>query len=284
MEGVQYSALLMSLGSGRRHTCATWHRRGLGDLPVGRNLRDHLFVHLQWARENAGPFQRQMRIDRRQSTRRVLGLFGTGPNRAAIPSHGIFKTRGMEADIEFIRASPVIAPPSFPAGNLPTAMSTASAQHFCIHAAGDVTPARRSWRLLRIRPNSSPNRKTSKRCARPSATAATCNQKPLIHFATEVSPAACQHGRGYRCLDPKYRHDCQSFAGTCAMEAVLLPWWIRNLRSTVLRASGWCLGSPDMPSAHINATVIALAERASDLIRAVLPWHQLTPDRRTPIP
>ena len=30
---------------------------------------------------------------------------------------------------------------------------------------------------------------------------------------------------------------------------------------------------PDMPSAHINAIVMMLAERASDLIVAANPWH-----------
>jgi choline dehydrogenase-like flavoprotein len=32
----------------------------LVDLPVGRNLRDHLSVGAQWAREERGPFHQEM--------------------------------------------------------------------------------------------------------------------------------------------------------------------------------------------------------------------------------
>jgi 4-pyridoxate dehydrogenase len=45
------------------------HLRELGitpfaDLPVGRNLRDHLAVALRWNRNEPSPFHRQMRMDR----------------------------------------------------------------------------------------------------------------------------------------------------------------------------------------------------------------------------
>jgi choline dehydrogenase-like flavoprotein len=58
--------------------------RGLGiaprvDLPVGRNLRDHLMVGLRWRRLGPGPFRRLMRADRIALAMAQAWLFRTGP-------------------------------------------------------------------------------------------------------------------------------------------------------------------------------------------------------------
>ena len=53
--------------------------RPLVDLPVGRNLRDHLAVWMQWARKDTSPFHREMRIDRTAINMARAWLFGTGP-------------------------------------------------------------------------------------------------------------------------------------------------------------------------------------------------------------
>ena len=49
------------------------------DLPVGRNLRDHLQVRLRWSRLGQGPFSRLMRADRAALAMAQAWLFRTGP-------------------------------------------------------------------------------------------------------------------------------------------------------------------------------------------------------------
>src|SRR6266849_4426543 len=49
------------------------------DLPVGRNLQDHLAVFLSFARSAPGPFHGQMRFDRMAAAMMQAWLFGTGP-------------------------------------------------------------------------------------------------------------------------------------------------------------------------------------------------------------
>ena len=56
--------LLMLSGIGPADQLRALGITPLADLPVGRNLRDHLAVSLRWRRREPGPFQRQMRLDR----------------------------------------------------------------------------------------------------------------------------------------------------------------------------------------------------------------------------
>ncbi len=90
----------------------------LSDLPVGKNLSDHLYVHLNWARRGAGPFRRQMRIDRTVVDMARAWLFRTGPaTRLPADLMAFFKTRpDLEApDFELIfRAAPLLAQLWFP--------------------------------------------------------------------------------------------------------------------------------------------------------------------------
>lgn len=75
------------------------------DLPVGRNLQDHLAVFLSFARPEPGPFHRQMRFDRMAVSMIRAWLFGTGPG-TVVPGglHAFIKTRPEIAvpDIEFM--------------------------------------------------------------------------------------------------------------------------------------------------------------------------------------
>ncbi len=254
----------------------------LADLPVGRNLRDHLFVHLQWARENAGPFQRQMRIDRTAVNTARAWLFGTGPG-TVLPFHlmAFFKTRAeLEVpDIEFIfRASPVIAHPWFP-GWQPAYRDEYGISPVLLHprSLGDVTlRSADPGDSLRIRSNflSEPEDiKTLREAFRHGRDLG--NQKPLDPFrGPEVSPGP--HVSTDEDIDAWIRNTAMTVnhsLGTCAMgsgpasvvDPELKVHGIEGLR--VVDASVL----PDMPSAHINATVIALAERASDLIRGRSP-------------
>jgi 4-pyridoxate dehydrogenase len=75
------------------------------DLPVGRNLRDHLAVMMSWTRREPGPFQRLLRLDRAALAMAQAAILRTGPA-ASLPLEGIgfVKTRaGLDApDIEFM--------------------------------------------------------------------------------------------------------------------------------------------------------------------------------------
>ena len=71
--------LLMLSGSARRISCANLGIRALADLPVGRNLRDHLAVALIWNRIEPGPFHRQLRLDRAAINMTRALLFRAGP-------------------------------------------------------------------------------------------------------------------------------------------------------------------------------------------------------------
>src|SRR6202030_4861 len=75
------------------------------DLPVGRNLQDHLAVFLSFARSEPGPFHRQMRFDRMAVSMIRAWLLGTGPG-TTVPGglHAFIKTRPEIAvpDIEFM--------------------------------------------------------------------------------------------------------------------------------------------------------------------------------------
>ena len=53
----------------------------LVDLPVGRNLRDHLQIRLRWSRLQPGPFQRLMRADRIALAMAQAWLFGPARQR-----------------------------------------------------------------------------------------------------------------------------------------------------------------------------------------------------------
>jgi 4-pyridoxate dehydrogenase len=75
------------------------------DLPVGRNLQDHLAVFLSFARAVPGPFHNAMRFDRMAVSMIRAWLFGTGPG-TVVPGglHAFIKTRPEIAvpDIEFM--------------------------------------------------------------------------------------------------------------------------------------------------------------------------------------
>ena len=86
------------------------HLRAFGinvaaDLPVGKNLQDHLGAYMTYTRKQPGTFHREMRFDRMAVSMIRAYLFGTGPG-TVVPGglHAFIKTRPELSvpDIEFM--------------------------------------------------------------------------------------------------------------------------------------------------------------------------------------
>jgi choline dehydrogenase-like flavoprotein len=259
------------------------HLRALGiapvvDLPVGRNLQDHLAVLLMWTRRDAGPFRRDMRFDRMAFAMIRAYLAGTGPA-TAVPGglHAFIKTRPDLAvpDIEFMfRGAPPHAHLWFPLIN-PAYLDGFGIRPALLH------PDSRGQVLLRSSDPRDPPRIVGNFLSAPNDLARlregfkrareTAHQKPLDPYrGSETAPGA----------DVKSDADIDAWirktvitahhpAATCPMgtgpDSVLDPQLrlrgVEQLR--VVDASAM----PDLVSAHINACVLMIAEKASDMIR-----------------
>ncbi len=86
------------------------HLRSFGinvaaDLPVGKNLQDHLGAYMTYTRPQPGTFHREMRFDRMAVSMVRAYLFGTGPG-TVVPGglHAFIKTRPELSvpDVEFM--------------------------------------------------------------------------------------------------------------------------------------------------------------------------------------
>ncbi|HVY56978.1 MAG TPA: GMC family oxidoreductase N-terminal domain-containing protein [Xanthobacteraceae bacterium] len=259
------------------------HLRGLGiapvvDLPVGRNLQDHLAVLLMWTRNDSSTFRKEMRFDRMAVSMIRAHLFGTGPG-TVVPGglHAFIKTRPELAvpDIEFMfRGAPTNARLWFPLikpaytdgyGIRPTLLHPESRGEVLLRSADPRDPVRIHYRFLTA-PNDLPTLREGFRRARDVA-----YQKPLDPFrGKELTPGPAVKTDAE--IDDFIRRTAITAhhpAGTCQMgtaeNCVLDPDMrvrgVQNLR--VVDASAM----PDMVSAHINACVLMMAEKASDLIR-----------------
>jgi len=259
------------------------HLRELGipvraDLAVGKNLQDHLAAQFFFTRPNAGPFRDAMRFDRMALGMIRAYLFGTGIG-TVVPGglHAFIKTRPELAvpDIEFMfRGLPAGAHLWFPGirkpyldgyGIRPTLLHPDSRGEILLRSADPLAAPRIIYNFFTA-PNDLPTLREGVKRARDVA-----YRSPMDPFrGDELAPG------------PKVKSDAEIDAwvrrvsitahhpaGTCAMgigpEAVTDPELrVRGIEALrVVDASAM----PDLVSAHINACVIMLAEKASDMIR-----------------
>jgi choline dehydrogenase-like flavoprotein len=248
------------------------------DLPVGRNLQDHLAVLSMWTRPaNTSPFRDSMRFDRMAASMVRAYLFGTG-SATAMPG-GLFafvKTQPSlpVPDIQFFfRGVPTDAHMWFPGikppypdgyGIRPALLHPASRGELKLGSTDPHDPIRIFYNFL-SEPADLPALREGFKRAREVAM-----QPPLAPYrGVERTPG----------MDVKTDTEIDSYirrsaatahhpAGTCKMgtdhEAVL------NTELRVLGVEGLRVvdasAMPDMVSANINACVIMIAEKASDLI------------------
>jgi choline dehydrogenase-like flavoprotein len=274
--------LLMLSGIGPAAHLREMGIAALADLAVGKNLQDHLASQFFFTRPNAGPFRDAMRFDRMALGMIQAYLFGTGIG-TVVPGglHAFVKTRPELAvpDIEFMfRGLPAGAHLWFPGirkpyldgyGIRPTLLHPDSRGEILLRSADPLAPMRIIYNFFTA-PNDLPTLREGVKRARDVAW-----RSPMDPFrGEELAPG------------PKVKTDdeidawirrvsitAHHPAGTCQMgigpDAVLDPEMrVRGIEALrVVDASAM----PDLVSAHINACVIMMAEKASDIIRGKPP-------------
>ena len=259
------------------------HLRDIGiavaaDLPVGKNLQDHLASQFFFTRPVPGPFLDTMRFDRMALGMIRAYLLGTGPG-TVVPGglHAFVKTRPELAvpDIEFMfRGLPAGAHLWFPGirkpyldgfGIRPTLLHPDSRGEVLLRSDDPLAPMRIVYNFFSA-PNDLPTLREGVKRARDVA-----YRSPMDAFrGEELAPGPnvktdAEIDAWIRRVTITAHHP----AGTCPMgtgpQAVVDPELrVRGIEALrVVDASAM----PDLVSAHINACVIMLAEKASDMIR-----------------
>ena len=244
------------------------------DLPVGRNLQDHITASLFFSRPaNDSPFRRTMRFDRIAPAMVRAHLFGTGPA-TVVPGglHAFMRTSEDVAapDLEFMfRGAPSDAGPWFPGirpayadgfGIRPAILHPKSRGAVTLRSADPRDPPRILINALTERSDLEFLRDGVKR-ARDIA-----GRKPMDPFrGVETTPGPEVQTDAE--IDEFLRGNAVTVehpACTCPMGAVLTP----DLR--VKGADGLRVvdasAMPDLVSAHINACTIMMGDKASEMI------------------
>jgi len=268
--------LLMLSGIGPAAHLREFGIKPVADLPVGRNLQDHLGAYMTYRRKQPGTFHREMRFDRMAVSMIRAYLFGEGPG-TVVPGglHAFIKTRPELAvpDIEFMFRGTAAHPhlwfpllhPAFVDGFgiRPTLLHPDSRGEVLLSSADPVAPPRIVYRFFTA-PNDLPTLREGFKRAREVAF-----QKAMDPYRDEeVNPGLvvktdAEIDAWLKKVVITAHHPC----GTCAIgqdgvvDSDLKVHGIEGLRVCDAAAM------PDLVSAHINACVLMMAEKGADLIR-----------------
>jgi 4-pyridoxate dehydrogenase len=254
----------------------------LVDLPVGKNLQDHLAALIMFERKGLGSFHREMRLDRMALNMVRAYLFGTGPG-TVVPGglHAFVRTRAAAEvpNIEFMFRGlptnahlwlPGLRPPYVDGfGIRPTLLHPRSRGEVLLRSKDPTHPPRIQYNFYSD-PEDMREHVEGFKCARDIA-----GREALAPFrGPEKTPG--EQVRTDADVEAFLRRTAITAhhpAGSCKMgseaDCVLDPELrVRGVeRLRVVDASAM----PDMVSAHINACVIMMADKAADMIRGRLP-------------
>lgn len=271
--------LLMLSGIGPAAHLAEHGIACISDLPVGKNLQDHLTVSNNWTRpQNTAKFREDLRLDRIAFNMTRAYLFGTGPA-TVVPGgmHAFIKSSPEVevADIEFLfRGTAANADVWFPGIKKKfedgysigaSIVHPKSRGEVLLRSTDPREPLIMDFRFLSEEDDLILLRKALK-IAR-----ATANQDALKPFrGVELTPGPDVQSDAD--LDEFIRNNVLTIehpACTCPMgtgpEAVLDPDFRVKGVERLRVVDGSAL--PDLTSAHINSTILMMAEKASDMIR-----------------
>jgi 4-pyridoxate dehydrogenase len=269
--------LLMRSGIGPASHLADMGIKTAIDLPVGKNLQDHLAVMISFARRDGSTFRQEMRFDRMAVSMLRAYFFGSGPG-TVVPGglHAFIKTRPELAvpDIEFMfRGAPADTHLWFPLvrpayrdgyGIRPTLLHPDSRGQILLRSTNPSDPPRIVYNFFSA-PDDLPRLREGFKRGR-----IVAYQQAMNAFRdSETSPGPqvktdADIDAFIRRTAITAHHPC----GTCAMgigpQAVTDPQLrVRGAeRLRVVDASVM----PDLVSAHINACVLMIAEKAADMI------------------
>ena len=274
--------LLMLSGIGPAEHLAAIGIKPVIDLPVGKNLQDHLGAYLGYERKQAGAFHREMRFDRMAVSMVRAYLFGRGPG-TVVPGglHAFVKTRPELAvpDIEFMFRGTSAHPhlwfpflkPAFRDGFgiRPTLLHPDSRGEILLRSADPRDPPRIRYNFFSA-PDDLPRLRAGFRIAREVALQSALDP----YRGRELNPGEAVKTDAE--VDAWLRRTVITAhhpAGTCPMGT--LPDTVLDPELRVRGVAGLRVvdasAMPDLVSAHINACVLMMAEKAADLIRGLPP-------------
>jgi 4-pyridoxate dehydrogenase len=272
--------LLMLSGIGPADHLTALGITPLADLAVGDNLHDHLTVALFWKRLQRSAFHGVMRFDRAGVSMARAKLFGTGPG-TVVPFglHAFVKTTPDRdvPDIEFMfRGAPLAADTWFPGikapyedgfGILPAVLHPKSRGTIRLRSNDPREPMRIAFNFLSAPEDLEKLRQGFMLCRE------MAQQPELDPFrGSEVRPGLGVNTQ--RDIDAWIRSSAQTVShpvSTCRMGSDSAAVLDTNLRVRGVEALRVVDASamPDIISAHTNACVIMMAEKASDLIHGI---------------
>jgi 4-pyridoxate dehydrogenase len=269
--------LLMLSGIGDPDHLAAFGIRTVAALPgVGRNLQDHVSTVISHRRKSAGPFVRFTRVDRLAFGMARAWMFGTGPA-TDVPSGFMAFLRSRESnllpDVQFLfRSAPAAAAPWLlrPWADgftcRPVLLRPESRGTIRLKSANPLAPPAITQNFLSTDKDLRTLRagfRMNREVAAQRALEPLCGEEaaPGKHVRTDAEIDA------YIRSAPATAHHP---AGTCRMGPADAPDSVVDPELRVIGVEGLRVADasvmPDIVGGNINAAVIAIAEKASDLI------------------